>query len=64
MPVKDDGVLSGDHTVLLSLGNLVGNAVFVNPSAATLTIVETDGSLIIPAGAALTSESGPDQRCD
>jgi uncharacterized delta-60 repeat protein/uncharacterized repeat protein (TIGR01451 family) len=59
VPVIDDGVLSGDHTVPLSLGNLVGNAVFVNPSAATLTIVETDGSLIIPAGAALTSESGP-----
>jgi uncharacterized repeat protein (TIGR01451 family)/uncharacterized delta-60 repeat protein len=59
VPVIDDGVLSGDHTVPLSLGNLVGNAVFVNPSAATLTVVETDGSLILPAGAALTHESGP-----
>jgi uncharacterized delta-60 repeat protein/uncharacterized repeat protein (TIGR01451 family) len=59
VPVLDDGVLSGDHTVPLSLGNLVGNAVFVNPSAATLTIVETDGSLVVPAGAALISESGP-----
>jgi uncharacterized delta-60 repeat protein/uncharacterized repeat protein (TIGR01451 family) len=59
VPVIDDGVLSGDHTVPLSLANLVGNAVFVNPSAATLTIVETDGSLIVPAGSALTSESGP-----
>ena len=59
VPVIDDGVLNGDTTVPLSLGNLVGNAVFVNPSAATLTIVETDGSLIVPAGAALISESGP-----
>ena len=59
VPVIDDGVLNGDPTVPLSLGNLVGNAVFVNPSAATLTIVETDGSLIVPAGAALISESGP-----
>jgi uncharacterized delta-60 repeat protein/uncharacterized repeat protein (TIGR01451 family) len=59
VPVKDDGVLDGDHTVLLSLGNLVGNAVLVNPSAATLTVVETDGSLIIPAGVALIGESGP-----
>ena len=59
VPVIDDGVLSGDTVVPLSLGNLAGNAVFVNPSAANLTIVETDGSLIIPAGAALISESGP-----
>jgi uncharacterized delta-60 repeat protein/uncharacterized repeat protein (TIGR01451 family) len=59
VPVIDDGVLNGDVSVPLSLGNLVGNAIFVNPSAATLTIVETDGSLIIPAGSALTSESGP-----
>ncbi len=59
VPVIDDGVVDGDHTVLLSLSNLVGNAVFVNPSAATLTILETDGSLIVPAGAALISESGP-----
>jgi uncharacterized delta-60 repeat protein/uncharacterized repeat protein (TIGR01451 family) len=59
VPVLDDGVLSGDHTVQLSLRNLAGNAVFLNPSAATLTIVETDGSLVVPAGSALTSESGP-----
>jgi uncharacterized repeat protein (TIGR01451 family)/uncharacterized delta-60 repeat protein len=59
VPVIDDGVLNGDVVVPLSLGNLVGNAVLVNPSAATLTIVETDGSLIVPAGAALTAESGP-----
>jgi uncharacterized delta-60 repeat protein/uncharacterized repeat protein (TIGR01451 family) len=59
VPVIDDGVLNGDAVVPLSLGNLVGNAIFINPSAATLTIVETDGSLIIPAGSALTYESGP-----
>ena len=29
------------------------------PSAATLTVLEADGSLIVPAGAALVSESGP-----
>jgi uncharacterized delta-60 repeat protein/uncharacterized repeat protein (TIGR01451 family) len=59
VPVKDDGVVDGDHTVLLSLGNLVGDAVFVSPSAATLTVVETDGSLVVPAGSALIHESGP-----
>src|ERR1019366_1274260 len=57
VPVVDDGVLNGDTSVPLSLRNLVGNAVFVNPSAATLTIVETDGSLVVPAGSALISES-------
>ncbi len=59
VPVKDDGVLHGDTTVQLSLGNLSSNAVFVNPSAATLTIVERDGSEIVGAGAALIYESGP-----
>ena len=56
---RTTGSLDGDHTVLLSLGNVVGNAVVVNPSAATLTVTEADGSLIVPAGAALVSESGP-----
>jgi uncharacterized delta-60 repeat protein/uncharacterized repeat protein (TIGR01451 family) len=59
VPVIDDGIPNGDRTVLLSLRNPVGNAVLLNPSAATLTIVETDGSLIVPAGTALISESGP-----
>lgn len=59
VPVLDDGVLHGDTTVQLGLSNPVGNAVFINPSAATLTILETDGSLIVNAGAALIRESGP-----
>ena len=58
VPVRDDGVLSGDHTVSLVLSNLVGNALFVNPQAATLAILETDGSVIVAAGAALISEGG------
>src|ERR1019366_5304272 len=57
VPINDDGLLKGDSTVQLNLSNLVGNAVFVNPSSATLTIVETDGSLIVGAGTALVSES-------
>jgi len=59
VPVKDDGILQGETTVSLLLSNLVGNAVFVNPSAATLTVLETDGSLIVNAGSALVAESGP-----
>jgi uncharacterized delta-60 repeat protein/uncharacterized repeat protein (TIGR01451 family) len=57
--VIDDGIPNGDRSVLLSLRNPVGKAVLVNPSAATLNMVETDGSLIVPAGTALISESGP-----
>jgi uncharacterized repeat protein (TIGR01451 family)/uncharacterized delta-60 repeat protein len=57
--VIDDGIPNGDRTVLLNLRNPIGNAVLLNPSAATLNIVETDGSLIVPAGTALISESGP-----
>ncbi len=57
--LKDNGVVDGDHTVLLSLDNVVGNAVLTDPAAATLTVVEADGSLVVPAGAALIAESGP-----
>ena len=55
----DDHIVDGDHTALLNLSNAVGKAVIVNPASATLLMLETDGSLIIPAGVALTSESGP-----
>jgi len=55
--VIDNTILDGDRTVLVSLSNPQGSATLVNPSAATLTIHDNDGSLIIPAGAALISES-------
>ena len=58
VPVINNNVVEGDKTVLLSLSGLVGNAVMINP-AATLTIVEADGSLIVPAGTAVVTESGP-----
>jgi len=56
---SDDHLIEGNHTILLNLSNAVGNAVIVNPASATLLILETDGSLVIPAGVALTYESGP-----
>jgi uncharacterized repeat protein (TIGR01451 family)/uncharacterized delta-60 repeat protein len=60
---KDNQILDGNHTVQLYLSNAVnttaGSAVLVNPANATLLILETDGSLIIPAGVALIYESGP-----
>jgi uncharacterized repeat protein (TIGR01451 family)/uncharacterized delta-60 repeat protein len=57
--VIDDTELEGDETVLVSLFNPTGQAGLLTPSAAVLTIVDNDGSLIVPAGAALQSESGP-----
>ena len=57
--VIDDTALEGDETVLLRLFNPTGQAGLLTPSAAVLTIVDNDGSLIAPAGAALISESGP-----
>ena len=59
VPVIDNSVVDGDKTVLLNLSSATGNSVLINPSAATLTIVESDGSLIVPSGSALISESGP-----
>ncbi len=55
----DDGIVRGDKTVVLGLGNPLGNAALVDPEAATLTIVEADGSLVVEAGVQLISESGP-----
>ncbi len=57
--VIDNHIVDGGHTVLLNLTNVLGNASLLGPNPATLTIAETDGSLIIPAGVALTGESGP-----
>jgi uncharacterized repeat protein (TIGR01451 family) len=57
--VIDDSVIRGDRTVLLSLSPPFGQASLVTPSAAVLTITEADGSLIVPAGAALVTETGP-----
>ena len=56
--LKDDGVISGDKTVVLGLGNPLGNAALVDPQSATLTITEADGSLIVEAGVCLVGENG------
>jgi len=57
--VVDDNIIEGNETVLLSLSNPQGQSSIVSPGAAVLTIVDNDGSLIVPAGSALLSESGP-----
>jgi uncharacterized delta-60 repeat protein/uncharacterized repeat protein (TIGR01451 family) len=57
--VIDDGVITNNHTVLLGLSNPTGNSVLLSQNQTVLTIVEADGTLVVPAGSALVSESGP-----
>lgn len=55
--VIDDTVEEGTETALIKLSTPTGQAALLNPNAATLTIVDNDGSLILPAGSLLTAES-------
>lgn len=57
--IIDDTAIEGDETVLLTLLAPTPGSVIVNPGAAVLTILDNDGSLIVPAGSALLFESGP-----
>lgn len=57
VPVINTAVVQPDETVLLELSNPT-NGFLVAPSAATLTIHDTSGSFVVPAGSALVSESG------
>lgn len=57
VPVIDDNTVKPDKTVLLLLTNAIGDAELIPPSAATLIIHDNSGSLVVPAGSALTSES-------
>ncbi len=55
--IIDDTSIEGDETVLLNLFSPSGASTIISPGAAVLTIVDNDGSLIVPAGSALISES-------
>lgn len=57
--ITDDTPVEMDETVILTLLNVSGQASVVTPSSAELTIIDNDGSLVIGAGAAIFSESGP-----
>ena len=56
--VINNTVVQPDKTVLLQLSNPV-NGILIAPYAATLTIHDTSGSSVVPAGSTLISESGP-----
>ena len=56
VPIIDTTVVQPDETVLLELLNPT-NGFLVAPSAATLTIHDTTGSYVVPAGSALISEA-------
>lgn len=57
--VIDDTIIEGDEVFHVTLSNPTGQASLLTPSDAQVTIVDNDGSLILPAGAAVLSESGP-----
>jgi uncharacterized repeat protein (TIGR01451 family)/uncharacterized delta-60 repeat protein len=55
--VLDDGVITLDRTVMLSLSNPEGGAILTWPSTAVLTVQEADGADIVAGGAYLASQS-------
>ncbi|MBU6410749.1 MAG: hypothetical protein KGR98_10215, partial [Verrucomicrobia bacterium] len=56
VPVLGNSVVQPDRTVLLQLSSPV-NGFLTAPYAATLTIYDTSGSLVVPAGSTLVGES-------
>jgi hypothetical protein len=55
--INDTTLVQPDKTVLLQLSNPV-NGVLIPPSAATLTIHDTSGSLVVPAGSTFVVPGG------
>ena len=54
--LNDDLLIEGNETVGLRLVNPIG-AVLGTPSTATLTILDEDASIIVPAGSSIVSEN-------
>jgi uncharacterized delta-60 repeat protein/uncharacterized repeat protein (TIGR01451 family) len=57
--IIDNNIITGDKNFSVLLSNPSTNGVVVFPGTASVTIVEDNGSLVVPAGTALLSESGP-----
>jgi len=58
VPIFDNNTPQPNKTVSLQLLNPT-NSLLTAPSAATLTILDASGSLVIPAGSVIVTESGP-----
>ena len=59
VPIIDANIIGGSDTINVTLSNPSGAGTLVSPTAATITIFNNDGSVIVPAGSALIAESGP-----
>jgi uncharacterized repeat protein (TIGR01451 family)/uncharacterized delta-60 repeat protein len=57
VPIINDTSIENNETIYLTLSNPAVGALLGVPSTATITIMDEDGSLIVPAGSALTEES-------
>ena len=57
--IIDRGLIGGTVTALISLSNPSTNGILLATNIATLNINDNDGSLIVPAGVSLITESGP-----
>ena len=58
VPIFDNNTPQPNKTVSLQLQNPI-NSLLTAPAAATLTILDSSGSLVIPAGSVIVTESGP-----
>jgi uncharacterized repeat protein (TIGR01451 family)/uncharacterized delta-60 repeat protein len=59
VPIIDANIVGGSDTINVTLSNPSGTGTLVSPTAALITIFNNDGSVIVPAGSSLISESGP-----
>jgi uncharacterized repeat protein (TIGR01451 family) len=59
VPIVLDSLIEGMETIQLALLNPTGGALIGNPNQMTITILDRNLGVLIPAGSALTAESGP-----
>ena len=59
VPIELDSLIEGMETIQLALLNPTGGALVGSPSQMTITILDQNLGVLIPAGSALAAESGP-----
>jgi uncharacterized repeat protein (TIGR01451 family) len=55
--VIDNSTIEGNQTINLALSSPSAGASLLNPNSAVLTVIDNDGSLVLPAGAAIIAET-------